>query len=55
MNKHIGELRIRDEKFLGRVEKFIEEVCDYYNIGDEYFANVMLGTSEAVRLMLGKT
>jgi hypothetical protein len=54
MSKHIGELHLRDEKSLGRVEKFIEEVCDYYNIGDEYFANVMLGTSEAVRLMLGK-
>ena len=52
MNKSIGEIQLRDMKSIGRVEKFIEEVCDYYNIGDEYFANVMLGISEAVRLMM---
>ena len=37
-----------------RAERFIEEVCDYYNVGTEYFANIMLGTTEAVRFLMSK-
>ncbi|HRS53092.1 MAG TPA: ATP-binding protein [Bacteroidales bacterium] len=29
------------------VEKFIEEVCDYYNITDMYFGNILISITEA--------
>lgn len=52
MKKHIGEIRIKDLKAVARAERFVEELCDYYHISDEYFANVMLASTEAVRLMI---
>ena len=54
MNKPIAEIHIKEEKEIYRAERFIEEVCDYYHIGNEYFANVMLGTTEAIRMVLKK-
>lgn len=53
MNKIIAEIRIGSGKEIYRAEKFVEEVCDYYHVGSEYFANVMLGTTEAIRWRLG--
>ncbi len=54
MNKPIAEIRITGEEQLYRAERLIEETCDYYHVGNEYFANVMLGTTEAIRLILNK-
>jgi hypothetical protein len=54
MNKPIAEICIKHESEMYRAEKLVEEVCDYYNVGNEYFANVMLGTTEAIRLVLGR-
>lgn len=34
-----------------RAGKFIEEVCDYNNISDEYFGNIMLAITEAVEIL----
>ena len=52
MNKPIAEIYLKEEKEIYRAERFIEEVCDYYHVGNEYFANVMLGTTEAIRMVL---
>lgn len=54
MTRNIAELTILNSSELFKVEKFIEEVCDYYHIGNEYFGNVMLGTTEAVLWLLNK-
>ena len=54
MNKPIAEICISNESEIYRAERLIEEVCDYYHVGNEYFANVMLGTTEAIRLVLAK-
>lgn len=54
MNKPIAEICFKDENEIYRAEKFVEEVCDYYHVGNEYFANVMLGTTEAIRVVLQK-
>jgi hypothetical protein len=54
MNKSIADIRIKNESEIYRAERLVEEVCDYYHIGSEYFANVMLGTTEAIRLILKK-
>lgn len=30
------------------VEKFIEDICDYFNINDNYFGNILTSVTEAV-------
>jgi hypothetical protein len=52
MNKPIAEICLKEEGEIYQAERFVEEVCDYYHVGKEYFANVMLGTTEAIRLVL---
>lgn len=42
-------LKNSSEKY--RAGKFIEEVCDYNNISDEYFGNIMLAITEAVEIL----
>jgi hypothetical protein len=54
MVKKLGEIRLRAGKDLPKAEKYIEEICDYYNIGTEYFANIMLSSSEGIGLLLAE-
>ena len=37
---------------INRVERFIEEICDYYNVNNEYFGNILLATTEAAEILL---
>jgi len=37
---------------LSRFERYMEEVCDHYNVVNEYFGNVLLASSEAARILL---
>ncbi|MEX1189004.1 MAG: ATP-binding protein [Bacteroidia bacterium] len=30
------------------VEKFVDEICQYYNIGDENYGNILVAVTEAV-------
>lgn len=30
------------------VEKFVDEICQYYNIGDENYGNILIAVTEAV-------
>ena len=30
------------------VEKFIDEICQFYNIGDENYGNILVAVTEAV-------
>ena len=34
---------------LGLVEKFIDEICDEYNISSTYFGNILIAVTEAVK------
>ena len=34
-----------------KLERFIEEICDFYNINNEYFGNILLATTEAVEIL----
>lgn len=34
-----------------RVERFIEDVCEYHNITNEYFGNIILAVTDAVEIM----
>jgi serine/threonine-protein kinase RsbW len=32
---------------ISSVERFVEEICDYYNINDTYFGNILIALTEA--------
>lgn len=34
---------------ISSVERFVEEICDYYNINDTYFGNILIALTEAFR------
>ncbi len=44
-------LVIKGKPEIAKLEGFIEEICDYYNVGSEHFGNVMLATSEAAVIL----
>lgn len=51
MNKDYRELLITGEGETVKLERFIEEICDFYNINNEYFGNILLATTEAVEIL----
>lgn len=32
---------------ISQIERFVEEICDYYNINDTYFGNILIALTEA--------
>ena len=52
MKKNSREIQIFGIKQIGKLERFIEEICDYYNINNEYFGNILLATTEATNILL---
>jgi|GEM_PF-1520318 len=52
--RKIGEITIRKTDDKRRIEKYIEEVLDYYNVPAEYFGNILLAVNEAIELLLRK-
>jgi len=46
------ELAIKGIHEINKVERFIEEICDYYNVNNEYFGNILLATTEAAEILL---
>jgi len=51
MERDFRELVITGSKEVTKLERFVEEICDYYNINNEYFGNVLLATTEAVGIL----
>ncbi|MDP1621810.1 MAG: hypothetical protein Q8M08_05685 [Bacteroidales bacterium] len=51
MKRDFRELVIVGKKEIAKLERFVEEICDYYNINNEYFGNVLLATTEAANIM----
>lgn len=45
------ELVITEKKEIVKLEKFVEEICDYYNINNDYFGNILLATTEAASIL----
>ncbi|TSA27986.1 MAG: hypothetical protein D4R67_04820 [Bacteroidetes bacterium] len=43
----LEKIKISSSVDLHRLEHFIEEILDYYNVPGEYFGNIMLAVSEA--------
>ena len=52
MNRDFRELVISGDGDLSKLERFVEEICDYYNINNEYFGNILLATTEAAGILL---
>ncbi|MFZ4522328.1 MAG: hypothetical protein ACOYNC_11525 [Bacteroidales bacterium] len=51
MKRDFRELAITGKKEISKLERFVEEICDYYNINNEYFGNVLLATTEAAGIL----
>jgi len=47
MKKHTLIIK-SDIHEITEVEKFVESICDYYNLNDTYFGNIMVALTEAV-------
>ena len=52
MKRDFRKLVISGQKEIAKLEKFVEEICDYYNINNEYFGNILLATTEAAGILL---
>jgi hypothetical protein len=51
MKLDLRELVIHGNKEIAKLERFVEEICDYYNINNEYFGNILLATTEAAGIL----
>jgi hypothetical protein len=51
MKRDYRELTIQGAKEVAKLERFVEEICDYYNINNEYFGNILLATTEAAGIL----
>lgn len=51
MKRDFRELVITGKKEITKLERFIEEICDHYNINNEYFGNILLATTEAADIL----
>ncbi len=52
MKKASKEIDINGIKEIFILERFVEEICDFYNINNEYFGNILLATTEAAAILL---
>lgn len=50
MTGNYEKIVIQSAGELARIERFIEEMLDYYNIPGEYFGNILLAVTETVKL-----
>jgi hypothetical protein len=51
MKRDFRELVITGKNEISKLERFVEEICDYYNVNNEYFGNVLLATTEAAGIL----
>jgi hypothetical protein len=51
MERDFRQLIITGTREIVKLERFVEEICDYYNINNEYFGNILLATTEAAGIL----
>ena len=44
-------LVITGVKEIGRLERFVEEICELFNVNNDYFGNILLATTEAANIL----
>jgi serine/threonine-protein kinase RsbW len=52
MKKDYREISISGKQDLYKLERFVEEICDYHNINNEYFGNILLASTEAASILI---
>jgi len=52
MRKELRKITISGSKEINKLERFVEEICDSYNINNEYFGNILLATTESANILL---
>ncbi|MEI7660728.1 MAG: hypothetical protein WCK34_00950 [Bacteroidota bacterium] len=48
--EHRG-LVITGLKELSKLERFVEDICEYYNVNNDYFGNILLAATEAAEIL----
>jgi hypothetical protein len=51
MERDFRQVVITGKKEMVVLERFVEEICDCYNINNEYFGNILLATTEAAGIL----
>ena len=52
MKRDYREISVKGKKELYKLERFIEEICDFHNINNEYFGNILLASTEAANILI---
>ena len=52
MKKDYREISVNGRKEVYKLERFIEEICDFHNINNEYFGNILLASTEAANILI---
>jgi len=52
MKKDYREIAISGKSELYKLERFVEEICDFHNINNEYFGNILLASTEAANILI---
>ena len=51
MKRENRALVLTSRREINKLDRFVEEICEYYNINNEYFGNVLLATTEAAGIL----
>lgn len=51
MKQEVRELVLTGHKEIAKLERFVEEICEYYHVGNDYFGNILLATTEATNIL----
>jgi hypothetical protein len=51
MKQDLRGLVITGHKEISKLERFVEEICEYYNVNNDYFGNILLATTEAADIL----
>ena len=52
MKRDYREISVNGRKEVYKLERFIEEICDFHNINNEYFGNILLASTEAANILI---
>jgi hypothetical protein len=52
MKKDYREISVKGKEELYKLERFVEEICDFHNINNEYFGNILLASTEAANILI---
>lgn len=52
MKNDYREIAINGKEEIFKIERFIEEICDFHNINNEYFGNILLASTEAAHILI---